>query len=231
MPSHVDTIQAPGAGEAELVLDGLAKRFGRRRVFEGVSAATRAGECLVITGANGSGKSTLLAIIAGLLRPSKGKVILRLNGQELGSDERRSALGLVAPDLALYHELTGAENLAFVARLQSRVVGAKEMEELLERVGLPGRGGDRVGQYSSGMRVRLKYAAALLHQPRFLLLDEPTANLDLSGVAIVESVIEEQRRRGIVILATNEPDETRFADQRVDLTPAPQSSSSSSSNS
>jgi heme exporter protein A len=210
---------------AELHIHDLAKRFGRRRVFEGVSAAAATGECLVVTGANGSGKSTLLAIIAGLLRPNKGKVILRLDGHELTAHERREHLGLMAPDVALYHELTGAENLEFFARLRGLNAARSELERLLEQVGLPGRGGDRVGQYSSGMRVRLKYAAALLHRPRFLLLDEPTANLDLSGVAMVETVIEEQRRRGVVVLATNEPDETRFGDRRIDLMPMSPSSS------
>jgi heme exporter protein A len=200
-----------------LQLEAVSKRFGRRRVFEGLTVEVGHGEVLVITGANGSGKSTLLQVIAGLLRPTRGRVVVSLDGKPLAEADRREWLGMVSPDLTLYPELTALENLRFFELVRGREPREKELSALLERVGLQGRGGDRVGTYSSGMRQRLKYAFALSHAPRLLLLDEPTANLDVSGVSMVEQVIAEQRGRGILVLATNEPEEVRHGDRSLAL--------------
>jgi heme exporter protein A len=200
-----------------LRLEGVARRFGRRRVFEGVTVEVAHGEVLVVTGANGSGKSTLLLVIAGLLRPTRGRVVASQDGKLLPESERREWLGMVSPDLTLYPELTALENLRFFERLRGRHPRDAELVALLERVGLAGRENDGVGTFSSGMRQRLKYAFALSHQPRVLLLDEPTANLDVSGVSMVEDVIAEQRGRGVLVLATNEPEEVRHGDRCLAL--------------
>jgi heme exporter protein A len=200
-----------------LRLEGVSKRFGRRRVFEGLTVEVCHGEVLVVTGANGSGKSTLLQVIAGLLRPTRGRVVTTLDGKTLAEADRREWLGVVSPDLTLYPELTALENLRFFERVRGRDPREKELDALLERVGLRGRGGDRVGTFSSGMRQRLKYAFALSHTPHLLLLDEPTANLDVAGVSMVEQVIAEQRGRGVLVLATNEPQEARHGDRSLAL--------------
>jgi len=89
--------------------------------------------------------------------------------------------------------------------------------ELLEFVGLAKRGRDFVGNFSSGMKQRLKYACALWHRPHILVLDEPTSHLDEKGAQLVEQIILEQRRRGMVVLATNEPAEVKFGDQSLVL--------------
>jgi len=196
----------------ELRLENLSKRFGQRNVLANVSADVRSGEALVVTGPNGSGKSTLLSVIAGLQRPDRGAVQVLEAGSPLAPEVRRHYLGLVAPDLTLYPELTASENLEFFARVRSLPWRASEGAALLERVGLMGRGRDLVGTYSSGMRVRLKYAVALQTSPRVLLLDEPTAMLDTGGVALVDTIIQEQRARGVVVLATNDPSESRHGD-------------------
>jgi heme exporter protein A len=195
-----------------LRVENLSKRFGSRVVLRNVCAEVCAGETLVVTGHNGSGKSTLLSAIAGLVRTDAGCTRFLIDDHELSADERRREIGLVAPDLNLYAELAALENLEFFARLRSLPRERKEMEGLLERVGLAGRGRDLVGGFSSGMRVRLKYAVALHARPTFLLLDEPTAMLDESGVRLVESIIAEQRQRGVLVLATNDPREERHAD-------------------
>jgi heme exporter protein A len=201
-----------------LRVENLSKRFGSRIVLRNVCAEVQAGETLVVTGHNGSGKSTLLSAIAGLVRTDTGQTRFLMDGRELTVDERRREVGLVAPDLNLYAELTALENLEFFARLRSLPRDAKELQALLERVGLEGRGHDLVGGFSSGMRVRLKYAVALHARPTFLLLDEPTAMLDESGVRLVESVIAEQRQRGVLVLATNDPREERHADLVISMT-------------
>jgi heme exporter protein A len=203
---------ADTSANVKLNLTGVGRRFGRRVVFQNLTVQAVSGQTLVLAGANGSGKSTLLKIIAGLLPPSAGRVDLSLDGRALDTFVRRAHIGFVAPDLTLYPELTGAENLQFFARLRGIDLTRDDLIALLERVGLKGRGRDYVGNYSSGMRQRLKYAFALLHRPSILLLDEPTANLDVRGMEIVEDIIQAQKQRGLVVVATNEPRETTWAD-------------------
>jgi heme exporter protein A len=175
------------------------------------------GRSLAITGPNGSGKSTLVRVLCGLARPTSGTVTVRLDGMKLLPADCRAEIGLVAPDMALYHELTALENLSFFAKVRGLAIGTAQLRALLGRVGLGDRGDDLVGLYSSGMRQRLKYAQALLHRPRLLFLDEPTAYLDEAGSAMVSEVIAEQRRHGILVLATNEPGEVVFGDEVLRL--------------
>lgn len=205
------TLESP-AVQVTLTIDNVARRFGRRVIFNGLNARAQTGQTLVIAGANGSGKSTLVKIIAGLLPPSKGRVDVARDGKPLDRYELRSILGYVAPDLMLYAELSGVENLEFFARLRGISLEREDLRALLERVGLKGRGRDYVGNYSSGMRQRLKYAFALMHAPPLLLLDEPTANLDAQGMGMVEAVVAEQKRRGLVVVATNEAREVAWGD-------------------
>ncbi len=171
--------------------------YGRRALFSEVTAEVAPGRCLVVSGANGAGKSTLLKIIAGLLRPETGRV--EFNGPR----------GYAAPDVQLYGELTGAENLAFFARL--RGIAKSDSDELLKQVGLPAaRGRDVVSAYSSGMRQRLKLAVSLLGNPPLLIWDEPTATLDGAGRAIADALLAESRESGrIVVAATNDAVEAR----------------------
>lgn len=169
--------------------------FGRHLLFSQIDAEVPPGRCLVVTGANGTGKSTLLKIIAGLLRPDSG-------GAEFGG-----RCGYAAPDVQLYGELTGDENLAFFARLLGLPPGTQA--GLLADVGLPkARGRDLVSAYSSGMRQRLKLAVSLLGDPPLLLWDEPTATLDSAGKDAVEALLARSRLNGrIVVAATNDPAE------------------------
>jgi heme exporter protein A len=212
-PSHT-----PEAVSVEIT--GLSHRFGTRAVFTDVSAWVGAGQVLVVTGPNGSGKSTLLRIVAGLLPPTRGAVTVSIGGKSLDPVARRRYLGYVAPDLTLYRELSGAENLQFFARLRGIALSRNDLIAALTEVGLRGRGGDLVSAYSSGMRQRLKYAFALLTRPPLLLLDEPTANLDADGVAMVEQILAAQRVRpggGVTIIATNEPREVEWSATRIRL--------------
>lgn len=207
-----------------ILLKGVEHHYDARPVFANIHAAFHTGQVGIVTGLNGSGKSTLFRIIAGLLAPSRGSVEFLLQGKPQDSFERRQYIGLVAPDLTLYRELTAVENLLFFAEVMGKTVGRAELVELLTEVGLRGRGRDLVGNYSSGMRQRLKYALALLSNPPVLLLDEPTANLDVSGVEMVERVIARQRERqggGLALVATNEPRELEWGEVQVRLEPTP----------
>jgi len=168
---------------------------------------------LVITGRNGSGKSSLLRVICGLQPASMGQVWIHADhGTRHAPLAMRHAIGWMAPDLMLYRELTGHENLRFFADVRGLDIPDATLDALLADVGLAGRGADLVATYSSGMTHRLRYAYALLHQPALLLLDEPSVMLDQSGHELLERVVARQRQRGITVIATNDPRETRFAD-------------------
>jgi heme exporter protein A len=193
-------------------VSGVAAGYGARRVFADVSLELSAGEVLVVSGPNGSGKSTFLRLLAGLQRPDAGVVAYEQNGVVRDPRDAIDLIGWVAPDLMLYRELTARENLRFFAAVRRLAVEDSAIDALLARVGLGGRGDDRLSAYSSGMVQRLRYAYALLHRPPVLLLDEPTVTLDQGGAAIVEGVIAEQRRNGLVVVATNDPRELRFGD-------------------
>ena len=180
----------------------VRRRFGRLSVLRGVSGRVASGEVLLVTGPNGSGKSTLLRCLAGLLAPDDGDIdyreaTLAATQAPLSAAERRLRVGYVAPDLALYEELTAAENLLFFARLRGVPVELGAI--LLDRLSLPP---DRaVGALSSGMRQKLRWAWALLHRPRLLLLDEPFQNLDGAGEAVVRELLEEHLADGLAVLA------------------------------
>jgi len=203
--------------QISLSIENLSQRFAARQVFSGISARAESGETLVIAGPNGSGKSTLLKIIAGLLPPSGGRASVSSGGENLDSAERRRLIGYVSPDLSLYSELSGAENLLFFGRLRGLNLAREDLIRLLDRVGLKGRGRDFVGSYSAGMKQRLKFAFALMHEPPLLLLDEPTANLDSQGAAVVRSIVADQRKIGIAVIATNDEAEVKWGDRVVKL--------------
>jgi heme exporter protein A len=195
----------------------LYKSFDQRRVLRDLSFAVAAPGCLAITGPNGSGKTTLMKIIAGLQRPSRGQVRIEAAGEQLDPADQQGLCTLISPDLSLYATLTGHENLDFFARVLGQVPDRGRQKDVLEQVGLVGRGEDRVAVYSSGMRQRLKYALAWLVDSNLLLLDEPTANLDEQGKEMVGALIASKKQERLVIIATNEAEDLRHADEVINL--------------
>jgi heme exporter protein A len=149
------------------------------------------------------------------LTPSSGRIEFRDAMEVIPKERRRRHLYMVSPDLSFYEELTARENLNFfLALLGRKSDGAAEM---LSRVGLGGREDDEVAGFSLGMRQRLKYALAFLLEPKFLFLDEPSANLDESGMKIVVDLLNEQKRRGLALVATNDPNEYIWGDKKLEL--------------
>jgi len=200
-----------------LELKNVAKHFGRTLLFKKVNFRIVPGEIIAVTGWNGSGKSTLLRIIAGLIRPSAGEVKLLKSGASVGRDERRKFTGMVSPALALYDELSAVENLNFLASVRGMDIPEKEIVDLVSAVGLQGWEHALYGIYSSGMKQRLKMAQALLHKPPLLLLDEPFSNLDSKGIHRFDSLINERRNAGMIIIASNEQREIEYGDRVVNL--------------
>jgi len=196
----------------ELELKNVSKYFGARKVFENINLDLKAGQSLAIAGPNGSGKTTLLRIIIGLTVPTRGEVIFSKEQQKLDFDGYRPSLSLVGPYLSLYGSLTAKENLKFISKVSGLIPSETDIEKILDRVGLEGRGNDYFSDFSSGMQQRLKYAAALIKNPSILILDEPTSNLDDEGKKRVFDIINQYRPDSIIIIATNEKEEYSLAD-------------------
>jgi len=160
-----------------LALRDIRRRFGQTTAVDGLSLEVRAGEVFGLLGPNGAGKSTTIAIATGLLAPDSGSVDLL--GMGSPSDPKvRMHLGLAPQEITLYAELTARENLRFFADLYGVADARARVDELLALVELDARAHDRVSTFSGGMKRRLNLAAALVHDPRLVLLDEPTAGVD-----------------------------------------------------
>ena len=200
-----------------LEVHGLCKYYSRTLLFRDISFAVEKGEVLAITGWNGSGKSTLLRMIAGLVRPSAGTINMFAKEQMVPRESRRKFLGMVAPALALYDELTGLENMEFFCRVRGVPYNRQDCLNTLDRVGLARQGEKVCRNYSSGMKQRLKIVQALIHDPPLLLLDEPGSNLDSKGIKVVETIIADQRKSGMTVIASNEKREVDYADRIINL--------------
>jgi heme exporter protein A len=198
-------------------VDRITKHFQWRVVLDDVSFSLQAPGSLVITGPNGSGKTTLVRILAGLLSPTSGEINYIVNQQQRSPEASRDFIGLVGPYLQFYRDLSAWENMYFIARAKSGKADEQRIKALLAMVGLKKREHDLLKTYSSGMLQRMKYAAALYHSPEILILDEPTANLDDAGKKIVHEIIDQQKQQGIVIIATNEPEELSLGEQHLDV--------------
>lgn len=187
-----------------LECQGLVKRFGDRVAVDGVGFEIAVGETYGLLGPNGAGKTTIISMICGLTRSDAGEV--RVAGQPLvaSSTDLKGEIGFVPQDVALYPDLTARENLRFFGRLQGLDKGrlAERVDVVLGLIGLADRADDRVGSYSGGMKRRCNIGAALLHQPRLLILDEPTVGVDPQSRNAILEAIEALGGEGLAVLYT-----------------------------
>jgi len=201
-----------------LSVESLSKVFNRRVIFENIAFSLSEKQSLAVTGRNGSGKSTLAKIICGLLSPSGGRIMCTIDGEKTDPALIYQHVGLVSPYVMMYDEFSGMENLVVISRIRGLQTSSQEdIERLLKTFGIYERRNDEVRTYSSGMKQRLKYAAALLHHPEILVLDEPAANLDEEGIGVVRATMRAQCEHGILVIATNDKDDLEFAQNSVDL--------------
>src|SRR5437773_470156 len=189
-------------GQVALRVEGLQKRYGTKEAVAGVSFAVHEGEVFGLLGPNGAGKTTTIAMLATQRQPSGGEATLF--GHRLSKAVRsvRRLIGLVPQDLAVYPRLTAAENLRFFGRVYG-VAGAElegRIDELLKFVGLAGRRADYVGTFSGGMKRRLNLAVGLVHRPKLILLDEPTAGVDPQSREHIFAIVRQLRAAGNAIL-------------------------------
>lgn len=200
--------------------DNISKVYHRRTILQQIAFSLNEGTAFAITGKNGSGKSTLVKILCGVLSPTRGAVELTIDGTIVPYPEYYPHLGLVSPYLNMYEEFTAEENLSFMAKV--RGLGAEwkdRSDELLKDFGIYDHRKKEARFYSSGMKQRLKYCAALLHEPAVLVLDEPSSNLDKYGIEAVRKCMVRQKERGILIFATNDADDLQFADRIYSIEP------------
>jgi ABC-2 type transport system ATP-binding protein len=184
---------------------GLRKQFGKTTALDGVSLVVNEGEMFGLIGPNGAGKTTLISILCGLASADSGDV--RLFGQPFHRNNRdlRRLVGLGTQDLSIYPDLSARENLRFFGKLYG--LGGKELEsrieELLGAVGLADRAADRAGTFSGGMKRRLNLAAAIVHRPRLLFLDEPTTGVDPQSRNHIFEQVKSLAAAGMTVIYTS----------------------------
>jgi len=187
-----------------LEVNGLTKSYGKLMAVSGVSFRADYGETIGLLGPNGAGKTTTVSIIAGLVNPDSGEVLIEGKQVKSDTDPVKLKIGLVPQDMALYDQLTARDNLIFFAALYS-LAGSKAkqaIDDALILVGLVDRAGDKVGTFSGGMKRRLNLAAALLHDPQMLLLDEPTVGVDPQSRNAIFENLETLKKRGKTLIYT-----------------------------
>lgn len=183
---------------------GIRKRYGKREALRGVDLVVEAGEFFGLLGPNGAGKSTFLKIVSGFLQADDGRLFI--NGHEVsgGGKETGGMLGLVPQEIAVYERLNALENLGIFGGLYGLKgpLLRERSETLLRQTGLWERRSEPVGTFSGGMKRRLNIAAALLHEPRILLCDEPTVGVDPQSRNAIFSFLEACNRDGLTVIYT-----------------------------
>ncbi|MGI6209183.1 MAG: heme ABC exporter ATP-binding protein CcmA [Anaerolineae bacterium] len=180
----------------------IGKSFGLRTALAQVDLEIAQGELVALLGPNGAGKTTLLRILATLTRPTSGTVsILGMDAVRQAGEIRRR-ISLLSHRTFLYDDLTAEQNLAFYARMYDLTDSSARINQLLEQVDLAHRRSDLVRTFSRGMQQRLALARALLHQPSFLLLDEPYSGLDPLAAETLSGLLADLRDRGCTVLLT-----------------------------
>jgi len=188
-----------------LRVEGLVKSYGARRAVDGVSFQVRTGQTVGLLGPNGAGKSTTVSMLCGLLRPDFGQVLLDGQPVTTGAAGVKRRIGLVPQDLALYEDLSARENL----KLFGALYGLKgkplddRIDSVLGLVGLTDRARDKPATFSGGMKRRLNIAAALLHDPDLLILDEPTVGVDPQSRNAIFDTLEALQAQGRALIYTS----------------------------
>jgi ABC-2 type transport system ATP-binding protein len=188
--------------DSALVAHNIGQRFGDRVVLDGVDLEVPAGRVIGLLGPNGAGKTTLMRILFGVLSPDTGTVQWR--GRPVTPDDRRS-WGYMPQERGLYRDMRVLDQLTFIARLHGldKATSAARARDLIDRLGLGDRLKDKVADLSGGMAQRVQLAAAMVHQPEVLVLDEPFAGLDPVAVEFLSSVIVDHVRAGKLLLLSS----------------------------
>jgi ABC-type multidrug transport system ATPase subunit len=197
-------------------LQQVSKRFQRHWIFRNIDYSFSAPEAYALLGDNGSGKSTLLRIIAGMQSPSQGKMEMKSDGQAVPADKLYEYISFCAPGMELVEELTMREFLEFHFSFKRPIAGLR-IDDIIATTGLVTSADKPIGDYSSGMKQRVKLAQAIFSDTPILLLDEPCTNLDQHGMEQYRGWIEQHGKGRLVIVASNDAREYFFCKEQVVL--------------
>ena len=185
-------------------VENLSKRYGELRAVDGISFQVRAGEVYGLLGPNGAGKTTTLSMLSGVLKPDNGRILFDDIDLHAEPVKVKQQLGVVPQETALYEDLSARENLKFWGGLYG-LRGSdldQAINKTLDRVGLTARAKDAVKKYSGGMKRRLNLALGLIHEPRLVLLDEPTVGIDPQARVNILDVVRDVAKSGTTVLYT-----------------------------
>ncbi len=200
----------------QIQLEQTGKKYNREWIFRGLSHTFMAGKKYAITGPNGSGKSTLLQTIAGSTALSEGSILYSLAGKDLAPENAFTQLSICAPYLTLIEEMTALEFLAFHESFKSFMPGITP-DIILETIGLTDAANKQIRYYSSGMKQRIKLAQAIFSDVPVLFLDEPCTNLDETGYALYQSLIQNYASNKLIIVSSNDKLEYSFCEEVIDI--------------
>jgi len=189
-------------GAIAIDVEGLTKRFGSKTVVDHFSLKVPSGQIYGFLGPNGSGKTTTIRMICGLLTPDEGRGIVLGHDISRDSELIKRQVGYMTQKFSLYEDLSIEENLDFIARMYDVNDRRRRVREALERLGLVSRRGQLAGTLSGGWKQRLALAACLIHEPKLLLLDEPTAGVDPAARREFWDQIHELAHSGITVLVS-----------------------------
>ena len=197
-------------------LEEASKRFQYEWIFKNLSLELFQGNSLAITGSNGSGKSTLLKCLCGAIPITSGKIDYLLEGKTILETEWFSYLSISAPYMEVPEEFSLEELLDFHFKFKKSLNGISS-KDIIEQLYLTSHSSKPVGQFSSGMKQRLKLGLALFSDVPFILLDEPTSNLDKRGIEWYQEMMAQYGKDRILVICSNEPREYGFCEQKIIL--------------
>jgi ABC-2 type transport system ATP-binding protein len=188
-------------GRLMIEMENVTKVYGRKTAVQDVSLQVRQGELFTFLGPNGAGKTTSIKMMCGLLRPTQGK--LRIGGFDVQAqgDEARKIISYVPDQPHLYEKLTGREFMEFILNMygMDRALGRQRIQEMIGLFDLGDFVDDLTESYSHGMRQRTVFAAALLHQPQVLIVDEPMVGLDPKNQRLVKDLLRKESAKGVTV--------------------------------
>ena len=189
---------------SSISVEALRKQYGDTVAVDGISFAAEPGQVFGLLGPNGAGKTTTIGCISGLLQPTAGRVAVMGHDIVREAIDARRALGVVPQELALYQDLSAADNLAYWGAAYDLARGElnARVTEVLAAIGLADRARDKVGTFSGGMKRRLNFGCGIIHRPQVLLLDEPTAGVDPQSRVRLLDLVREQARNGTAVVYT-----------------------------
>ncbi len=196
---------------------GLSRRFGKTAAVEDLTLAVEAGEVLGFLGPNGAGKTTTIRMLAGMIAPTKGYAVVAGHRTDCDVEQLHEVVGMLTETPGFYNRLSAKRNLEYFASFYSSIESPSEqVQKYLRLIGLWERGHDKVGTFSKGMKQRLALVRALVHEPKVLFLDEPTAGLDPEAAAEVREMIRRLGQEGhTIFLSTHNLNEAEMLCNRI----------------